>query len=322
MAATVDVVEQLGSETIVYASVKGLDNNVIVKIPTDHSITAGKQIYLGFDMDKSHLFDSETKQSIMGVPAVNKFDCTLKGGVVKFADVEWKLPESISERLFDFAESACESLNIATNRISLDETPDSIKIDGVVDFTFAGSDSLSIFAKVAGKNDYFVMRSKDFNVKAGDKLTFYVPYAAISLCDKDGVRLNSREIVSDNVAACEVKTANGKTMVNVGGSTLTYDDLGVADGKYYIKLLSDKLDFVYDKKYAKKNKTEIKNLPNVLTAKAYDEDKLGGKNAVFVSVKGWDTYVTAVLSDDFSVYKMPVFGLSIPKEAVVLSPTD
>ncbi len=322
VAATVDVVEHLGSETIVYASVKGLDNNVIVKIPTDHSITAGKRVYLQFDMDKSHLFDEETKQSIMGVPAVNKFDCELTGGTVTFADNKWVLPESISERLFDFAESSCVSLNIATGRVSLDQTPDSIKIDGVVDFTFAGSDSLSIFAKVAGKKDYFVMRSKNFDVKAGDKLSFYVPYSAVSLCDKDGVRLNSREIVSDNVATCEVKTANGKTTVNVGGSILCYDDLGVADGRYRIKLLSNKLDFVYDKKYAKKNKTEIKELSNVLTAKAYDEDKLGGKNAVFVSVKGWDTYVTAVLPDDFSVYKMPVFGLSIPKEAIVLLSLD
>ena len=181
---------------------------------------------------------------------------------------------------------------------------------------------MAVFARVEGKKDYFVMRTKYTDLKSGDKVAFYVPYRAIALCDKNGVRLNSREIISDNRAECEVKTASGKTIVNVGGSTLTYDDLNVADGKYIIKLLSDKLDFVYDKKYAKKNKTEVKVLDNVLTAKAYDEDKLGGKNAVFVSVKGWETYVTAVLNDDFSVYKMPVFGLSIPRDAFTLSPME
>ena len=60
----------------------------------------------------------------------------------------------------------------------------------------------------------------------------------------------------------------------------------------------------------------------MLVAKAYDEDKLGGKNAVFLSVRGWDGYVTAVLGDAFSVYKMPVFGLEVPEGAFTLTPTE
>ncbi|MBP5177685.1 MAG: TOBE domain-containing protein, partial [Clostridia bacterium] len=322
VSATVDVVEHLGSETIVYAAVKGLDSNVIVKIPTDHTVAAGNKVCLCFDMNKSHLFDYETKQSIMGVPAVNKFDCRLSGGKAYFAGEERALPTSFSERFFDFAESACTHLYVTTAKVTTEPVAEGVKINGVVDFTFAGSDSLSVFSKVDGKDDYFVVRTKNFDIKAGDKVTFYIPYDAMSFCDDSGVRLNCREVVSDNAAPCEVKTAAGVTTINVGGSILKYNDLGVGDGKYIIKLISDKLGFVFDKKYAKKNGQIVEKKPNVLVAKAYDEDKLGGKNAVFLSVRGWDGYVTAVLGDAFSVYKMPVFGLEVPEGAFTLTPTE
>ena len=325
VAATVDVVEHLGSETIVYAFVDGLDNNVVVKIPTDHTIKSGQNVHLTFDMDKSHVFEQKSGQSVMGVPAVNKFNCRLEGGKAYFAGVEWELPDKIKERLFDFSERDCTTLTVASDKVSLTEIPDSVAIDGIADFSCMGSDSVSVFAKVPEKDGYFVIRVKSAEVKQGDKIRFYVPCQAVCLCDKEGVRLNSREIVSDNRAECTVKTENGKTTINVGGVKLVYDDMSQnsPDGRYEIKLLSDKLGFVYDKKYAKKNKIQAEPAEgNVLVAKAYDEDKLGGKNAVFISVKGWDTYVTAVLNDEFSVYKMPVFGLKVPIEAVVLTPIE
>ncbi len=322
IAATVDVVEHLGSETIVYAAVAGLSHNVIVTTPTDHTIKAGDKVYLKFDTDKSHLFDIDTNQAIMGVPMVNKFDCTISGGVAEFAGIKWKIPEIIAEKLFDFAEKDCVSMNIVTNAVSLTEKPDSVELRGVVDFTFAGSDNTSVFVKIEGKKDYFAFRCKDAELKAGDEVKFYLPFSAISFCDANGVRLNSREIVSDNCAECMVKTKNGVTAVRVGGATLSYEDLKIADGRYVMKLASDKLGFVYNKKYAKKNKIETETLGNLLPASAYDEDKLGGKNAVFVRVNGWKDYVTAVLDDKFSVYKMPVFALSVPKDAFTLTPVD
>ena len=323
--AVVDVVEHLGSETIVYAAIGGLENNVIVKIPTDHSVVAGMSVRLAFDMDKAHLFDYETKQSIMGVPPQNFFECKLNGGVASFANVTWELPESVSEKLFDFAEDSCRKLYIASDKISLTEIPDSVVIKGKVDFLSVGSDSVSIFAKVAGKDGYFVVRTPSTTARPGDDVDFYVPYSAIRFTDGNGVRLISREAVSDNVARCTVKTTGEKTTINVGGTVLSYNaaDIDTPDGEYYIKLLSDKLDFEFDKKYAKKNKLEVRPLENTVVAKAYDEDKLGGgKNAVFLSVKGWDGYVTAVLNDEFSVYKMPVFRISVPQNAFTLTPVE
>ena len=116
----------------------------------------------------------------------------------------------------------------------------------------------------------------------------------------------------------KIKTEKGKTTIKIGKNKLVYDDLNTADGEYTIKLISDKIGFVYDKKYAKKNKVEYVPAENAVKAKAYDEDKIGDKNAVFCAVSGFDNYVTAVLPAAFSVYKMPVFKLVIDKESFIL----
>ena len=328
--ARVDVVEHLGSETILYTQVEGVKledkdlNNegktpsIIVKIPTNHDIVEGMDVYLDFDMEKSHLFDKATKQSIMGVPDVNRFPCRVEDGSLIVNETVLALPDSVKAKFFDFSVRDLAEIRIPANDVSLEEMPESIGIDVDVDFAVVGSDNVAVYGKTALKEDHFVFRLKDTNVKAGDKLVVYVPFNAITFNGADGLRLNSREKVSENVCSCLVETKNGATTVKFGKNKLVYDDLGVADGEYTLKLKSDKIGFMYDKKYAKKNKVEYVEYPNAVKAKAYDEDMLGKKNAVFCSVSGFPDYVTAVLPADFSVYKMPVFKLVIEKDAFEL----
>ena len=226
----------------------------------------------------------------------------------------------MTERLFDFAAEKCAVMEIESGKVSLEFIPDCLEIEGTVDFTSRGNDSVSLFINVEGKDGYFVVRTKTSDYKSGDRVQLYVPYGAITFKDETGTRVLSREIVSDNTAECTVKTENGKTAVTLGGHKLIYDDMNIADGAYTVRLLSDKLRLVYNKKYARKNKIATEKTNNTLAVSAYDEDRLGGKNATFLRVKGFRNYVTAVFDEDFSVYKMPVFGVSVPAEAIVLSP--
>ena len=154
---------------------------------------------------------------------------------------------------------------------------------------------------------------------AGDQIKLFVPFSEITLNSETGLRLNCREKVSSNTADCVVTTKKGKTYIKLGRNTLVYDDMHIDDGLYTMKLISDKIGFVYDKSYAKQNKVEYVPAENALTAKAYDEDKIGEKNAVFCAVGGFQNYVTAVLPADFSVYKMPVFKLTFPIDSFTLT---
>ena len=316
--AKVDVVEHLGSETIVYAEVAGLAQNVIVKIPTNHEIVDGMDVFLVFDMEKAHLFDAETKQSVMGVPDVNRIPAAIEDGRLVLGKEKFDLPEKVRERFFDFTVRDLVEIRVPSNEVSLEEVPDCIPVKAKVDFVVPGSDCTAVYANTDLSENQFVFRVKDVKIKSGDELTLFLPFSEITFNGADGLRLNSREKVSDNVAPCVVSTKDGVSTVKVGGASLSYPDLGVADGEYKMRLISDKLDFMYDAKYAKKHNIERVVKENAVTAKAYDEDRLGDKNAVYCAVKGFPNYVTAVLPADFSVYKMPVFKFVIGKDSFEL----
>ena len=324
--AKVDVVEHLGSETIVYADVSGLESDVIVKVPTNYDIVEGMDVYLVFDMDKSHLFDIDTKQSVMGVPDVNRVPCAIEGEDLVLSGVRVALPDAIRERFFDFTLRDLSEIRIPATEVSLEPIPDCVEFHAKIDFTVQGNDCIAFYVNSDVKKDYFVFRVKNSYFeqtgravpKAGESITVYAPFSAITFNSSDGLRLNCREKVSENTADCVVTTKEGITTVKVGNAKLVYDDLGVPDGEYTMKLISDKIGFVYGKKYAKANKIKVTPQKNTLKAKAYDEDKIGDKNAVFCAVNGFDNYVTAVIPADFSVYKMPVFKFVINKDSFEL----
>jgi multiple sugar transport system ATP-binding protein len=61
--ATVDVVEYLGNEELIHAQAEG--NEIVALIPSDRRVRAGDQIELGVPLDKLHVFDPETEQSLV-----------------------------------------------------------------------------------------------------------------------------------------------------------------------------------------------------------------------------------------------------------------
>ncbi len=328
----VDVVEHLGSETIIYANVSGVESPIIVKVPTNYDIVEGLEISMVFDMEKSHLFDAETKQSIMGVPDVNRVPCSIENNQLVINKRRYLLPELLKKKFFDFSRESLAEIRIPATKVSLEEVPEGIHFKAKVDFTIPGNDSVTFYVKSEVKEGFFVFRINNsyFNQtedgvdtrkvpQEGEEIDLYVPFSEISFTDKDGLRVNSREIISSNTAPCRVTTKNGITRIRLKGNTLTYNDLQVEDGDYTIKLKSDKIGFVYDKKFAKANKIPLSGkVPNSVVAKAYDEDRLGDKNAVFCAVKGFDNYVTAVLPATFSVYKMPKFKFVIGRDSFTL----
>ncbi len=318
--AKIDLVEHLGRETIVYCKIANREDNIIASVPSNHGLKRGMDIFLQFDMLKSHLFDRTTKQTIMGVPAFNCFNCTLQGNTVDLGSTKLALPEEFMARTFDFtAERTCK-ISLQTSKLRTEPVENSVSIQGTVDFTSKGSDSYAVYLTVKGQTTPLVFRTTDGSYTPGQKVTLYVPQDGLMLWDNEGNKLVSVHVVSKNTAPCTVKVDGDTMQVKVGPTTLTLPAReGIADGEHTITLVSDKLNVIYDKKFAKQNgiqKQEVSK--NVVTALAYDEDELGAQNAVFVQVKGWDDYVTAVVPNNFSVYKMPKFALEITPESVII----
>jgi multiple sugar transport system ATP-binding protein len=61
--ARVDVVEYLGNEELIHAQAEG--NEIVALIPSDRNVKVDQQIELSVPIDKLHVFDPETEQSLV-----------------------------------------------------------------------------------------------------------------------------------------------------------------------------------------------------------------------------------------------------------------
>src|SRR5574344_1951852 len=130
--ATIDVVEQLGDETIVYAKIEGQEDDVIIKGVATGKYQAKDTIHLAIDMMQAHLFDQETTNFVMGVPRENTYTCTLEENAVVFG-----------ENRYEFSSH-------------LKEIPGGLHLAGKVDFVMEKTDSTTVFLQIPGCKKYAI----------------------------------------------------------------------------------------------------------------------------------------------------------------------
>jgi multiple sugar transport system ATP-binding protein len=61
--ARVDVVEYLGNEELIHAQAEGTE--IVALIPSERKVKPGEQVELGVPLDKLHVFDPKTEQSLI-----------------------------------------------------------------------------------------------------------------------------------------------------------------------------------------------------------------------------------------------------------------
>ena len=62
--AKVDVVEYLGNEELIHAQAEG--NEIVALLPSDKKVTPGQEVQLAVPMEKLHIFDPESEQTLAG----------------------------------------------------------------------------------------------------------------------------------------------------------------------------------------------------------------------------------------------------------------
>jgi multiple sugar transport system ATP-binding protein len=320
--ATIDVVEQLGDETIVYAKIEGQEDDVIIKGVATGKYHAKETIFLAIDMMQAHLFDQATSNSVMGVPRENIYPCILEENAIVFGQNRFEFSPHLKERLLSVAKEEKDlSLSFAPEAVHLEEIPGGLHLKGQVDFVIEKTDSTTVFLKVPGCDKYTVFNVlPDSGHHAGDTMEIYVPESELVLKDREGTRLVSREVIPENSCRGIFKTANGKTSIHFGSNHVVMDDLHVSDGEHTLILKEDKVRPILNKKQCKAtgfvNGSYEKE--RTIAVSAYDEDQLGKRNAAFLSVSGFDHYVTVLLDGAFSVYKAPKFALYLEDGAIAI----
>jgi len=104
--AKVNITEALGSETLIYATldtpedIGSNDNQIVVKTVEDVDIQVGDVIRVALCLNKVHVFDFETEESIKDrVPSSSAIEVEIDKGIAKFGEYSYKLAPAIVENI-------------------------------------------------------------------------------------------------------------------------------------------------------------------------------------------------------------------------------
>ena len=343
--AKVEVVEQLGDETIIYVKIENHDKNIVLKAPLISDIKSGDEIKIDFSNERVYLFDEVTEHSLIGMPSFTKLPCTIdRDGSIALGKQHFAVDDEYLTHVVDRAfEEKC-LLTIKPEQVQLDKPvttvknekgeevsvpSDAISLYVKVDFIEERTNYNIVYATIEGVKQYLIFRAaKDRKIASGDNLTVYLPLDYVSLTDAKENSLTIREVAYENLATAKVSTTkDGKRAIAInGGERLVYDSLQVEDGQYFFVLKQDKVQVVFDKKTAKGIEDEniLTSAPkgSTLTLNCYDEEPQKDVNYVYAQIKGFEEYVTLAVKNNFSVYKMPKFKVVVPVDGFELKPIE
>jgi multiple sugar transport system ATP-binding protein len=104
--ATVNITEALGSETIIYADLDvkqnlgTKDNQITIKTIKDTDVKVGDQIKVAIDLEKIHMFDSETEQTIKPkIPANAAIKVDINKNIATFGSYKINLSPEIMKKI-------------------------------------------------------------------------------------------------------------------------------------------------------------------------------------------------------------------------------
>ena len=319
---TVDVVEHLGDETILYTKMENRKEQLIIKMPFNSTIHAKEEIKVELNMEHVYLFDHETHKAIMGIPSEDEIPMRIENDEFVIGKQRIGIDDECKGHLLDAAYDNDVYLGIKPDYISLQEMPHSMKMKAKLEFIDQKTDYQAVYFSLEGIDGYYAMKvSHEEKVVLGKEVDLYLPYQRINVYDLKHNRINSRETIYPNDGRAIVRVRGNNMTVSVGGTTLTYPaEPEIKDGEYMIRFKQDKLMPLFSKKMKKKgNKNpEMDNPHNVIKVSAYDEDVLGDNLLTYVQIIGFEKYSSFVMKNNFSVYKMPKFSLFVPRNGFEL----
>ena len=248
LQAKVNVVEQLGNESIVYGqlaldeelSVKA-KNQIIIKVPADSHFESGQIINLEVKVEKINLFDQNTELTLLNdIPDYSKFDAKASNGVMEFLGSKIKMPSAFREALVGH-----EDIQIQVPPEAVIAGKDyQLEVHKVE--VFNGKKLVSL---VYGDRYLFLQTDKD--VKKGDLLKFSLRYDKLTILDGDEVIVepisNEESLVGTFLKTKRKAIGLGKTYV-----TFEYVIEGhkiVTPMDKVVKITSIEGDACYSKQY-------------------------------------------------------------------------
>ena len=306
LEATVDVIENLGNENIVYLNVDGKDDYAIARTDAQRHFEQGEKVTLYLDTVHLRLFDVDTERSLTATPEYDFFvaKTEVRDGALylSFAGNDFALPPSVLRRITD--------RSIVGGEVTVGIRPTAFRaIDDKADVRIVGkvcvcdrnesNGQTTVRVSVAGvENSVVAVLPDGPQYAAGDDIELFVGIDEVALFDADRVRITSDTPISLNSTECVISSSGRKRVYKLfaarnGKCKLAFDSEtgGGADmcGQKYIHILPN--GFVADNKAVKKARR------SALCGTVTHVDLFRGGAVLSVDVKGFDEPITAVLSD-------------------------
>lgn len=355
--AKVEVVEQLGDETIIYCKIEGHAANIVLKAPLTIHIKSQDEIFLNFNNERVYLFDKDSEHSLIGMPSYNKIPCKVVDNAIEIGNESLQVDEEYMSHLLDRVHETKTFLAFKPEHVLLDdpkqvafeelkdavlgeevskeqveeEQPEEKVIDFIeraalkvkIDFIEERTNYNTVYSLIDGENNYFVFRSsKDRELKVNQEIEIYLPLDKMLIFDENNDSLYSREVLFENRCEAVVSTNNkGEKEIKIkGGEKLVYPDLDVEDGDYDFVLKQDKCEIVLNKKLCKE--LGVPRMQAIkgqsLKVSCYDEEPQHKSNIIYAKINGFAEFITIVAENNFSVYKMPKFKINVPADGFKL----
>lgn len=191
----VELIEQLGNETILYVNLPGKeDMSIVSSTEKNLRIINGDEINLNFDLNHIHLFDKETGLSLVQTNVINEIDGVLYDAFGKICLNDLVIND---ERKSHFIKEDLKNITIkiSSDDISFNPIDDSIseevKIKKIVKYL-----SYDVVFATLNNDKPIVIKTTKNDLKEGELVKVYIPFEKAEYY-KDNEKVYSKLLSKD-----------------------------------------------------------------------------------------------------------------------------
>ncbi len=172
--------EELGNETLIYGDInmqgEGYDETatrVIIRATSRHDLNPGDVVKAYFNIEKLHLFDKETEETIKPrVPKYNLVNVSIKNNVMTALNTTFKLPKAMDVKVYE------GELLIPSAALVVGGKDFEAKITDIEHIN-----DINLYYLSVGDNTLFISTKEEY--KVGQTLSIGIDFSLIDIKDKE-----------------------------------------------------------------------------------------------------------------------------------------
>ncbi len=290
----VEVVELLGTQTIVYGKLDGVGKDIVVALNPRINVRVGDKIDIYIDNKRIHLFDKESEERIIDLPTYNKLNASLvikdKQADVKFNEFyQISLPNDnlmsiVPEKRID----SKIKFSFKPSALKMEKIDNSLELNIKIDFIEETSNANILYGYVSYSNDIIaVVVDKNVIYHVGDEIKTYLSFDDVCFFNGEE-RISAKYPLLDTEFDINVVSNNNNVSFKVLDKNIKINNSNLKDGKYKLIVPSEAIS--------------IGKGRYTFDVRAINEDKFKPYNVIYLKHKLLDGYISTIADESISIF--------------------